>query len=174
VTVLQPALVVLASAADDYIDDHNVGLALGGRFTRDADEKTAVWQSGLRHTIESMTTARPGLKVIIVDAVPKDIGWDARECAALWVATAPERCASTFDRDGALTRRSRSVSANALAANGRAEILDVFDLVCPDDPCTTYANGEWILRDGEHISRAQAEKLTPAFTIAISKALAIG
>jgi hypothetical protein len=52
--------------------------------------------------------------------------------------------------------------ANVRIATGM-QLVDIAEILCPDNTCRTVANGFAVYRDGTHITVAMSERLAPDF-----------
>ena len=151
-----PELVVLAGAADlriagfeeDVVDiaDPDTGARLD-----DPAARAVAWRDGLARVVDRLVGA--DIPVLIVHPVPKAPGWDPEGCAAVRYLLDEDGCAADAGRryrDVAHIVRDfeRSVAADRTGV----ATLDLWPLVCPTDPCRTRQHGQWLFRDGTHLS----------------------
>ena len=160
---LQPKLVFLARNSDGYIESPRFQtLGADGTFVdSDPDSKAAAWEAADERMIRRLEAA--GIGVVIINPVPKFPGWETVDIAPIRLVLPLRWVERTFPRAYALNARRRATDAEVLAAADGAEVLDVFDDLCPDDPCSTNQDGRVIYRDGGHISVLSARGFKPEF-----------
>ena len=149
IETMAPELVIIASS--------------GGRLSPLHQAKHSAFRTGLVSALKALT--RAGIRTLLVHQVPH-LPWDPETCQ--W---APEGCWYHVGRDLARERLSlvHEIETSA-ASQARVLTLDLFDDVCPD-VCAVERQGQWLYRDGAHLSVDFAATLTPRFVAAIEAAL---
>lgn len=171
ITEHQPTIVVIANATDGYVAHPGFPMAPIDAPSEPVESKADLWRLAFGTTLTHVAEA--GSRVLVVHPVPKyTVRWSPRAMAPLRLLLDPTGYAPTTDRLGATTRRARALNAERTAAElSGAATLDVFDRLCPEATCSTYADGHWNYRDGKHITVAAALTLTPDFQQALSALL---
>lgn len=159
-----PSLVVIASKSSNYVREENVKLAdpATGSGTRDESEKFAVWEAGLRRTLENLAAA--GTPTVVIHTVPILDNFDMRLCPAWRVVTdRVTGCTTTTSRQAVDDRRRAALAAETNAASGldNVHLVDFIDELCTSDLCSGYRNGLWLYRDNRHLSVVGAATLGP-------------
>lgn len=160
----RPNLVVIASASDLYIRDPVFELRdpSDGEWSRTADSKAEVWADGLARVIEPLVAQ--GIEVVVIHPIPKFYGWDPRKCAAVHVLVESQVCAPTAALDTIDQYRNLAIAAESSAAGSTGvTTLDVSDIICPSGICATNRQGQWVWRDGLHITVQASTQLAPRF-----------
>lgn len=147
----RPDVVVISSAVDFYIErDYRFTQPTTGRVAESPEGKAEMWEAALRSTLDRLVGA--GIEVVVVQPVPRlRPGWEPRSMSVVGLMVqGADRLVS--DRRGQQDFRSRAVVASQAAAEGRGLTLDVFDVLCPADPCSPRSNGRWTYNDSTHLS----------------------
>lgn len=168
-----PSVVVLAGAADlriagfegDEIDISDP--ETGARFDGPA-ERAVAWSAGLERVVDRLTDA--GSAVVIVHPVPKAPGWDPEQCAALRYLVDQDFCAADVgDEFADVADVVRQLERDVAADHARVTTVDLWDVVCPAEPCRTLRRDRWMFRDGTHLSIEGSMEAQPALADALRR-----
>jgi hypothetical protein len=129
-----PDTVLIASCSTCYIEDSYGELIdpSSGRTYSSPDEKADRWEEGQTAAIEPLDTC----------------------------------CEWKQSRDPACRAQPRiiwrAIEAETSAVEATAAMaLDVADFLCPDGSCAAHRDGQWIWREGRHITVGASESLAP-------------
>ena len=159
---LRPDVVFIASSGS-YVESDAYSLRSdSGELGESVHERAGVWNEGISALAGELTDA--GIEVVVVHAVPKLPGWDPRRCAAIQWDGELNWCSASINRMAARAQTAdvRQAEASAAAAVD-ATVLDLFDAVCPGDPCRSMREGILVYSDGVHLTVDASPWLTPAF-----------
>ena len=158
---LQPDLVLigtgsiggLAPAPDEaWLDEDD-------RWVGDPEGVAAIWERGLADTLDRLTDA--GVPAVVLHDVPyHDV--TTATCGRLLFMVSPSSCGSTMTVAEMEAQRARSAALED-RLDARSEMVGTVDPVpwlCRDAECSTYLDGTWMYRDGDHLSVAGATALT--------------
>ena len=151
-----PDIVVLAGAADLRIAGYEGDLVeitdpASGAALADPVAIADAWRDGLERVVDRLT--RAGISVVIVHPVPKAPGWDPEECAAVRYLVDQDSCAADVGETYADVAHIVRDFEQAVAAEREDVVtVDLWDAVCPDEPCRTRRGDQWLFRDGTHLS----------------------
>jgi peptidoglycan/LPS O-acetylase OafA/YrhL len=107
-----------------------------------------------------------GAQVIVVADNPYP-GMNVYEC----VDEHPDRLTScTYSRERRQTHGGYPAQREAAARQPAATMVDLFDAVCPVEPCAPVIGDVLIYRQGSHITATYVETLTPRLAEALSEA----
>ena len=170
----KPDTVVISNAIDGYLEDDGFAfIDARGRHARTPEAKAAAWTEALTATTDRLRGA--GIAVVVVQPIPKFPGWDPHACATLRVLLDERSCSTSKPQAAARERQSRSIRAQravARRASPGLALVEPFDDLCPDDPCTARHDGTWWWQDGNHVSIAGALSVTDLFEDALAVARA--
>jgi hypothetical protein len=166
---LRPSLVVVASSSTEYLHAGN-GVTFrdrAGRVAKTEQEKARMWRDGLASALHTLDEA--GVPVLVVHTVPHFSDFDLRLCPVFRLYRDPGTCGRSITRAEVAGQQRLAASAESAAVAGarRATAIDLTDDLCTPTDCSTYRSGQWIYRDGAHITVGAALKLTGRFTKAI-------
>ena len=165
---LRPSLVVLATAADGYIEEPGTGLRDDptAALATTPDAKARLWQQGLDQLLTRINRTAPAL---MVQPVPRFRTWTLASCAAWKVWLNPQACGGSVPRNEMLAWRARAVTSQqaAVARHPGSSSLDLTDTLCPQATCFVTQGDLWLYRDGAHLSVPGALTLTETFRTAI-------
>lgn len=171
ISQLRPSLVMLATAADGYIEEPGTGLrahesAATSALATSPQDKAQVWQQGLDRLLGRLNQTAP---VLVVQPVPRFRHWALTQCAAWKVALNPLACDGSTPRDEMQAWRARAVASQqaAVARHPRSSSLELADVLCPQPACNAYQDGVWLFRDGAHLSVPGALTLAAPLRAAI-------
>ena len=163
----QPPGVVFTASDDRMLTNGDVTLSdpETGRVAHDPADRRRMWQAAAQRTFAPLTAS--GQQLLMVSPLPRPAGnddfatdWDARTCPAVRVLTDVTSCGRSVDRATALQETEdarRLVVQLARAVGGRT--VDLFDALCPGDPCTTNLGSRWLFYDSEHITTTTSTSL---------------
>lgn len=150
---------ILATNPDTVLIDQQ-----GNRFTS-AEEKVSLFGAEITEEVQVLTDA--GLRVIVLQPVPRPLHWDPGACSLLrWAGSGPPCDLDIEFRD--LTEQAdllKPVTTGLLTAD--AEIVSLINSLCPDQVCVSEIDGVFLYRDTEHLSVAGSEIVAPVFTRAL-------
>jgi hypothetical protein len=76
---------------------------------------------------------------------------------------------SITQADAQAARKLAVESEEIAATESKATTLDLFSELCPNDPCSTVNDDEWVYRDYGHISIAKSKSLAGTFQRILSQ-----
>lgn len=170
----KPKLVILANSSSSYVRPAN-GMSFTDSVTHrqavSGEDKAVAWEVGIKALVSVWT--REGIPVLIVHSVPQFANVDLRECTALQVNRSLAECGrkAVSARLALSTKAAVRAENGAVAGNRLASTLDLFKTICPDTECSTYRDGQFLYRDGAHLSVPFATSLKPRFLSAIQLCL---
>jgi peptidoglycan/LPS O-acetylase OafA/YrhL len=82
------------------------------------------------------------------------------------------RCAISL-QDQTIRNELLVESRNLTTKSESHRFVDPTDLICPNEICMSYRDGEWVYSDGNHLSKFGSQLLEPLFQNAIKEILAI-
>ena len=164
---LRPDLVLLgAGSAGVLTEGGDAWRTPDGQWTTDIDGKAAVWERGLAATARGLSEA--GIRPVLLEDIPYHPATNVT-CGRLRYLLSASSCASTRAQAEVERERARSVKVDAAVADavpgtGR---IDPVPWLCPAQRCTTYEDGTWRYRDGDHLSRDGSEGLADRMRAAL-------
>jgi hypothetical protein len=172
-----PDVVVIATATDIYISGSTIPNMPQIDFVNEAGarivsevEAAAEYSRHLSQAVTKLQNA--GIRVVIINVVPKPYFGMVSECSVLGVMHSPE-CG--FDNTGmtgpGITATATDVEAGIAAATG-AEFWSFNSEICPDSTCVGLLDGAYVWRDHAHISVATAESLVDSAAERLRQSLA--
>jgi peptidoglycan/LPS O-acetylase OafA/YrhL len=168
---LGPTLVVLGSGSIGATspDSDADFKADGGAWSTGPESAAQVWEAGLRRTTAQLQ--RAGIPTMILHDVPYHEVTTAT-CGRLLFLLRPAGCASErrldqIDRERTL---SQEVEDRVEAESTDVVTVDPVPWLCRDRTCSTYLDGVWMYRDGDHLSVAGATSLTGRMRDALAQA----
>ena len=165
----KPAVVVIASASDGYINQPYFTFRSSDNKTTyiTKEEKIAAYEDGLKHAVGLLRSS--GIKVVLVHPIPKFTQWRPIEMApirllgpASWVNTSIGKDTAQNWREPALTVEK------AVAKKLEITTLDFFETLCPQERCEAFNNNTWMYRDYGHISISASRTLTKEFSAVVT------
>lgn len=158
---LQPDLVLIGTGSTGAMTAGADArwLAADGRWVEDPASVEVIWEAGLGQTLDRLVDA--GVPTVVLHDVPYHEVTTAT-CGRLLFLLSPSSCGSTMTLEEADAQRDRSRGVED-RLDERAELVTTVDPVpwlCSDTECSTYLDGTWMYRDGDHLSVAGAESLT--------------
>jgi peptidoglycan/LPS O-acetylase OafA/YrhL len=158
-----PGLVVISNSDEIYLDpDVEIGLT-PDTLTSDPVQKAATRTEGLTATVEALQEA--GHDMLLVQTVPHFVGDNAYQpdlCSAGSISAGT--CAASMPR--ALAEETQRLPREALAEVGAltdSVVLDLWDVLCTEDTCSTRSDDMVRYRDSFHISVPESKSLVPLF-----------
>lgn len=160
------AATIVTAAAGNQITDPQIALAgPDGQFTYDAVAKAAIWKHGFEQALSRLTAA--GHNVVVVQVIPHFLTgpndhWRPENCPMISAMSGPTSCAPKLSRAASDVTQQPIIHALAGASRSSgAHLIDLRNALCPLGICSAYQSGEWIYRDGTHISPKGSAHLTP-------------
>jgi peptidoglycan/LPS O-acetylase OafA/YrhL len=170
----KPGTVMLAAASEDIGDDTVSLKAPGARtWESSADGKANAWAQGLRSADARVRVA--GHQLVVLSTIPHFPGvvrpwWNPADCPNnVWLSKDPADCSPSLPLAAEDSRQQPVLLSEkaAVAAAGGAW-LDLRSQLCPGGECRGHARGQWLYRDGLHITTWESEKLGPAIAAALA------
>lgn len=162
----RPAMVVIGSTTTRYIREEQFGISVGTSkaVAHSPAAKLAAWQAGLHRTVARLSADR--IHVVVVEPIPKYPGWDLRACAAGRIALSQFTCGRSTSRADAITERASALAAERHAIRGVDGVsgISLLPQLCTRATCATDFRSVWVYHDGDHLSVAGSDLLTPRFT----------
>ncbi len=160
-----PATVITA-AAGNQIDDPAIALAgPDGKLTYNTRLKASIWADGFKAAIARLKAA--GHRVIVMQVIPHFLlgahdYWRPDNCPTISTLLGPSWCAPAASR-ATMDAAQHSVLAAIRGASSSTgvELVDLRDRLCPSGQCSAFQSGEWVYRDGRHISPFASVELAP-------------
>lgn len=125
------------------------------------------WAPQMRSYVERLTNA--GIGVVVPHRVHK--GGEPLKCPPIRVMVLANTCELNAEESRQSAEDLRAIMALEAATLEGVEgvvLFDPNDALCPGEPCSSYQGGRWIWRDGGHLSREGAQRLTPLLSAAMS------
>lgn len=169
----QPVGTVVMASAGAPINGVDTQLtAVDGSPLISAADKAQRWADAMESRIRELESF--GHEVLVVRAVPHFAGenrewWHPVECQNAALFADPVTCGSSVP-DAEMQESMRVIQAaeaTAIEATG-AESLDLTAMICEDGLCQTYRDGDWIYRDGLHLSPSYSGHLAPTFAAVLA------
>jgi peptidoglycan/LPS O-acetylase OafA/YrhL len=120
--------------------------------------------TGLRSVWSTLTGH--GVKVIVIADNPGPTE-EAPDCAD---RNAHHLTACAFDRARYNTASAAPVLRRAAEGQGQVTMVDLFDAICPTDPCSIVIGSVLVYRQGSHLTKTYVETLIPRLAKALTKA----
>jgi peptidoglycan/LPS O-acetylase OafA/YrhL len=165
-----PGLVVISNSDEIYLDpDVEIGLT-PDTMTSDPVQKAADRTEGVTATVEALQEA--GHDMLLVQTVPHFVGDFAYEpdlCSAASINAGT--CAASMPRS--VAEETQRLPREALAEAGArtdSVVLDLWDVLCSEDICTTRSDDLVRYRDSFHISVPESQSLVPLFAQVLPRA----
>ena len=157
----RPDLVLFgAGSMGALVDDGDAWLGPDGSRVSDVDGIAAIWERGLVHGTTEL--ADDGIRSVIIHDIPyHDV--TTQTCGRLRFVLAPSSCATTSTEREERADRQRSFAVDEVVLTSGATVagMDPLPWLCPDGACSTYVDGTWAYRDGDHLSVAGSAALAP-------------
>lgn len=166
-----PDVVVVSIALDRYLTaGTNDLLDVDGQYTSDPTRRAAIMRPALTDTMKELSTLVDD--VIFVGITPKFDEWQPDECSFITWHFAADRCGRSRSWDELAPERAIALDIQQdIVAAADATLLDLDELICDIDGCSTNRGNAWIYRDYGHITTDESIRLAPAFATAISDVL---
>ncbi len=129
-----------------------------GEWVNDPESIGQIWERGLGDTLDRLGAA--DVRVALFNDVPYHQFTNAT-CGRLRYMIDPAACSSTRALADVEADRAASLAVEG-RLDGRFELVSTIDPVpwlCSDDECSTYLDGTWMYRDGDHLSVAASTAL---------------
>lgn len=170
---LQPELVLLGSGSTGVLSpagDSDWQGPDGDGWSREPDRVAELWEAGWTAVADRL--GPEGITTVILHDVPYHPVTTAT-CGRLLFMVDPQGCASTRTRAEVEADRELSlgVEDRVDAADESVVSIDPIPWLCDDRSCSTYLDGTWMYRDGDHLSVAGAESLVDPVRDALSELL---
>lgn len=175
-TELRPDVVLLASATQSLVHVAGSGAEWtapdGTVWTADDDRLPDMLGEGLKDAVGRLTAA--GVPTAVLHDVPYHTFTNAG-CSWLRFQLSPTGCASTRSRSvvDAELETSRLAETRATEGTELASTIDPVPWLCTRSRCSTYGDGTWWYRDGDHLS-VQGSTVLGARMEAQLRALGLG
>ena len=164
----QPSGQVVMASSGEWLNMDTVQfVADNGQLATDARAKSPVWSKGLAATSEEVRAA--GHEPVLVETTPHLAGslltwWNPIECQNWTLLSQPDACGTSVALEEERSRLAPVYDAEIQAAQEtNTRYLRVVDDLCPGGVCAANRDGEWIYRDGLHISPQGARSLAASF-----------
>ena len=158
----RPAGTVVLSSSSEYWLGSRTAIRVDDQWVTNVEDKVALFEASLLRMVVRLQQA--GHDVVIVQGIPhfvEDYAWDLDRCS---VQALREGCAMSMPLDWSRTRTAPVLDAvTNIASSTGVRLVDFADVLCPDDTCSTVADGFAVYRDGTHITVAMSERLAPDF-----------
>jgi peptidoglycan/LPS O-acetylase OafA/YrhL len=135
-----------------------------GQLTISWDSTT--WAQQIRDYAQRFSDA--GIGVVVPHRIRK--GGEPLKCTPIRFSVFENTCELGIEdstQSRADVKEIIALERLALADVERVHLFDPNGILCPEEPCKSRQEGKWIWRDGGHISREGARRLTPQLTEAI-------
>lgn len=170
----KPGTIVMASAGT-LISDPNIVLKTAeGVLLKDSEAKSGHWGDVMVSEILDLKSA--GFGVLPVRTLPHFRSttrdwWHPADCQNVVLFSVPGDCAATVSTKDMLREQKyiRMAEEHAVSLT-KSAILDLTKEICTPDSCSTYSDGQWLYRDGLHISPAFSGALAGMFVDALEDA----
>jgi hypothetical protein len=152
---LKPSVVVIAQSG----------------YNRDAPQGTN-WSDEFVPILQILEEAN--IPVVVV-AASVNVGVYPQACsvAQVWLGLcSADQELSRSDLDNGRNYRTEEEKL-AVSMVGNALIMDTLPVLCPDEKCSTFRNGEWWWRDEAHISVAASNAVVPLMIDSMRKAISL-
>lgn len=157
-----PVGTVVLSSSSEYWLGTRTAVQRDGLWVTEVDYKVSLFGSSLQRMVERLQQA--GHEVLVVQGIPhfvEDYAWNLDACSAQALR---DGCAATMPLDWSRTRTAPVLDAvTAVQAATGMQLVDLAEVLCPDNTCRTVADGFAVYRDGTHITVAMSERLAPDF-----------
>jgi len=151
----------------------SVVIAMSGGYGQGGPDRVSNYKVSLQKTIAEVQ--KMGHEVSIVQAIPNIIHlssfgteWTAASCPLFQVIR--ESCGvSTTVQQAAVNQGEVWDATKLVAEESGSQLIQVAELLCPDQLCETFRNNAWSYRDSNHITSEQSDRLAPVFSHTLSK-----
>lgn len=146
-----PSTVVIAQSVDRWLSHSEFGLQdpSGTVFVK-KDAKKEAWLSAQKRLTEELH--RWGIRVVLVQPIPRFGFWDPRLCLPLVTMLSPNRCVAVRTTEKMGKDRIEWRQFFEQMRSPGVQVIDFFETLCPEETCSTKRNGRWIWRDGQHLT----------------------
>ena len=157
---LQPDLVLIGTGSVGVlgVEDGDPWLDRDGEWVNDPESIAQIWERGLGDTLDQLGAA--DVRVALFNDVPYH-QFTTATCGRLRYMIDPAGCSSTRALVDVEADRAPSLAVEG-RLDGGSELVSTIDPVpwlCADDECSTYLDGTWMYRDGDHLSVAASTAL---------------
>jgi hypothetical protein len=124
------------------------------------------WAQQIRDYAQRFSDA--GIGVVIPHRIRK--GGEPLKCAPIRFSVLENTCELGFEdstQSMADVEEIIALERLALSEVDRVRLFDPNGILCPEEPCRSRQEGKWIWRDGGHVSREGAKRLTTPISQAI-------
>ncbi|KQY62597.1 MULTISPECIES: acyltransferase family protein [unclassified Nocardioides] len=139
----------------EQIQPDGIVLAHRGMLFMDSSTPEEDWESGVRETVEDLSSITPNIKVL--GDIPK-IPWEPQDCVTDVDATM-ESCTAPA--------KSLEITSNALTRDAlegtTADYVPTTDLICVDGRCPLVVGDVVTFRDKAHLSLSWTKIISPRF-----------
>jgi len=157
---LQPALVLIGTGSVGVlgVEDGDPWLDPEGNWVNDPATLSQIWERGLGDTLDQLGAA--GVPVALFNDVPYHQFTNAT-CGRLRYMIDPSSCSSTRPLADVEADRVASLAVEGRLDSGSELVwtIDPIPWLCSTEECSTYLDGAWMYRDGDHLSVAASTAL---------------
>jgi hypothetical protein len=151
----------------------SVVIAMSSGYGQGSHERLSNYTDSLQKTIAEVQ--RMGHEVSVVQAIPNIVHfsafgteWTAGSCPMFQVIR--EGCGVTTTLQRAAVNQGEVWAATKLVAEeSGSQLIQVAELLCPEQVCETFKDNAWSYRDSNHITSEQSDRLAPVFSHTLSK-----
>lgn len=166
---VRPSLVFIAAASVLYVHADSAGLVMSPELARTEASRVKAWAQAVRSAVTMLRHA--GIPTVVVHAVPYFSDFNVQLCPLIRMRLDPAACGRSKPRTVVAAEQvpARWAELQAVAGEELSAVLDLNGQFCDAQRCATNVNGEWLYRDGNHISVAGALALSDEFSAAIRR-----
>ena len=163
---------VIASDSTAYVNGDEFSMREAPNTAREesSEAKATVWGAGLERAVRQLDEA--GIPTLVVHTIPQYPNNRFMECPPVRMFGDEAACAVSSPRADIedQQRATREAELAAVGAASSSRTVDFTDDLCVDEQCVTFANGNWLYRDGAHLTVEHAKTLTDRFAELIASA----
>ena len=128
----------------------------------EAQDRRALFASKMAETVTALT--RAGKTVVLLYPIP-ETGYDIPQTLAAWLLTTGNPATFTRPADHYFNRQKFVFQVFDELQPAGAKLVRIYphQRLCDETECIVYADGKPLYRDGDHVSLAGAEYLSPLF-----------
>lgn len=133
-------------------------------FESDGEVTTEAMIRGMRSAWSALTSR--GTEIVVIADTPHP-GFNVYECVEEHL---DHLTACAYDRDRYHTDSAAPVQREAVKGQSGVSFVDMFDLICPSEPCAPIIGNVLIYRQGTHLTATYVETLTPHLAEELARA----